>query len=47
VMEDNFFDLLPNRKRRIKVHQAEGKPIPWDTLKVKAINSVKTRGLIE
>lgn len=45
VLEDNFFDLLPNRERRIKVHQAEGKPIPWDTLRVKAINSVKTRGL--
>lgn len=45
VLEDNFFDLLPNEKRMIKVHQAAGKKIPWDKLRVKAINSVKTKGL--
>ncbi|MGG1678170.1 glycoside hydrolase family 2 protein [Neobacillus sp. NRS-1170] len=39
VIEDNFFDLLPNEKRTIKVYQAEGKEVPWDTLRVKAINS--------
>jgi beta-mannosidase len=44
VIEDNFFDLLPNESRAIKVGQAEGKDIPWDTLRVKAINSVKTEG---
>jgi beta-mannosidase len=44
VIEDNFFDLLPNESRTIKVGQAEGKGIPWETLRVKAINSVKTEG---
>lgn len=42
VFEDNFFDLQPNVKKTIKVSQAQGKEIPWGTLKVKAINSVKT-----
>ncbi|PFP28652.1 beta-mannosidase [Bacillus sp. AFS073361] len=43
VIEDNFFDLLPNMSRTIKVGQAEGKDVPWETLRVKAINSsVKT-----
>jgi beta-mannosidase len=42
VIEDNFFDLLPNEVKTIKVEQAEGKAIPWDSLRVKAINSVRT-----
>jgi beta-mannosidase len=42
VMEDNFFDLPANGTKRIKVEQAEGKEIPWESLRVKAINSVKT-----
>ncbi|MDP4085320.1 MAG: glycoside hydrolase family 2 protein [Bacillota bacterium] len=45
VIEDNFFDVLPNVRKTIKVHQAEGKDVPWDTLRVKAINSVKTNVL--
>jgi beta-mannosidase len=44
VIEDNFFDLLPNESRTIKVSQAEGKEVLWGTLRVKAINSVKTKG---
>ncbi|MEH7747699.1 glycoside hydrolase family 2 protein, partial [Neobacillus drentensis] len=44
VMKDNFFDLLPNQKRVIAVHQVEGKEIPWDTLSIKAMNSRKIRG---
>ncbi|MEH7374593.1 beta-mannosidase [Neobacillus drentensis] len=47
VIEDNFFDLLPNESRTIKVGQAEGKGIPWETLRVKAINSVKTAEVFE
>lgn len=43
VLEDNFFDLQPNVAATIKVSQAQGKEIPWDTLKVKAINSVTTK----
>lgn len=39
VFSDNFFDLLPNGKKRIKVEAGEGKEIPWNHLKVKAINS--------
>lgn len=42
VIEDNFFDLLPNEIKKMKVEQAEGKEIPWDSLRVKAMNSVKT-----
>jgi beta-mannosidase len=42
VFEDNFFDLLPSGTKTIKVDQAQGKDIPWDSLRVKAINSVKT-----
>ncbi|MEO2076699.1 MAG: glycoside hydrolase family 2 protein [Bacillus sp. (in: firmicutes)] len=41
VMEDNFFDLLANETRTIRIEQAQGKEIPWDTLRVKAINSVE------
>jgi beta-mannosidase len=43
VLEDNFFDLQPNVTKTLKVSQAEGKDIPWETLRVKAINSVKTK----
>jgi beta-mannosidase len=43
VLEDNFFDLLANETRTIKIIQAQGKEIPWDSLKVKAINSVITK----
>ncbi|MDQ6594989.1 beta-mannosidase [Bacillus salipaludis] len=42
VMEDNFFDLLAGESKTINVEQAQGKAIPWNTLRVKAINSVKT-----
>ncbi|WML58874.1 glycoside hydrolase family 2 protein [Neobacillus sp. PS2-9] len=41
VMEDNFFDLLANETRVIGIEQAQGKEIPWETLRVKAINSKK------
>ncbi|MDR6121408.1 beta-mannosidase [Bacillus sp. SLBN-46] len=41
VMEDNFFDLLTNETRVIGIEQAQGKEIPWETLRVKAINSKK------
>lgn len=43
VLEDNFFDLQPNGTKTLKVSQAEGKEIPWETLRVKAINCVKTK----
>jgi beta-mannosidase len=39
VFEDNFFDLLANETKVIKVEQAQGKEIPWETLRIKAINS--------
>ncbi|MFK9094331.1 glycoside hydrolase family 2 protein [Bacillus salipaludis] len=42
VMDDNFFDLLANETKMIEVEQAQGKDIPWDSLRVKAINSVRT-----
>ncbi|MFY4774770.1 beta-mannosidase [Metabacillus sp. RGM 3146] len=42
VLDDNFFDLLPGGKKKLKVEQAQGKDIPWGSLKVKAINSVNT-----
>jgi len=41
VMEDNFFDLLANETRVIRIEQAQGKEILWETLRVKAINSKK------
>ncbi|MDQ1144153.1 beta-mannosidase [Bacillus sp. SORGH_AS 510] len=41
VIEDNFFDLLAGESRTIRIEQAQGKEIPWDTLRVKAINSVE------
>lgn len=42
VIEDNFFDLLPKESKTVKIQQAEGKKIGWESLRVKAINSVKT-----
>jgi beta-mannosidase len=42
VIEDNFFDLLPGETKTLKVEQAQGKEIPWESLQVKAINSVET-----
>lgn len=39
ILEDNFFDLLANETKVIKVEQAQGKEIPWETLRIKAINS--------
>jgi beta-mannosidase len=42
VIEDNFFDLLPGETKTLKVEQAQGKEIPWESLRVKAINSVET-----
>jgi beta-mannosidase len=45
VIEDNFFDLLAKETRTIKVKQAQGKEIPWDTLRVKAINSLSVEGM--
>ncbi|WP_338788199.1 beta-mannosidase [Metabacillus sp. FJAT-53654] len=39
VISDNFFDLLPNNRVTITINQADGKSIPWDTLKISAINS--------
>lgn len=39
VIDDNFFDLHPNQVKTVKVSQAEGMEIPWNTLRVKAINS--------
>lgn len=39
VMDDNFFDLQRNQVKTVKVSQAEGMEIPWNTLRVNAINS--------
>jgi beta-mannosidase len=39
IFEDNFFDLMANETKVIKVVQAQGKEIPWETLRIKAINS--------
>ncbi|MGN7164824.1 beta-mannosidase [Paenibacillus cellulositrophicus] len=36
--EDNYFDLLPGLTRVIHVRQKEGKEVPWNTLKVSALN---------
>jgi beta-mannosidase len=44
ILEDNFFDLLAGETKLIKVEQAQGKEIPWKTLKVKAINSEMAKG---
>jgi beta-mannosidase len=43
VMNDNFFDLLPNETKTIRVTQAQGKAIPWETLAVTAINSIEAK----
>lgn len=39
VLSDNFFDLLPGETKVIKIHQAQGQAIPWESLRVQAINS--------
>ncbi|NGP61166.1 glycoside hydrolase family 2 protein [Paenibacillus thiaminolyticus] len=39
AVSDNFFDLLPGRAKEIRVSQAEGKRIPWETLRVTALNA--------
>lgn len=41
IMDDNFFDLLPNATKTIQISQAQGKPIPWESLAVSAINSIR------
>ncbi|WP_078378750.1 beta-mannosidase [Sutcliffiella halmapala] len=46
VLEDNFFDLLPSERKTVKLYQTDGKEIPWDTLRVKAINSLEEKGAI-
>jgi beta-mannosidase len=43
AMTDNFFDLLPGRVKEIRILQSEGKPIPWGTLRVTALNSFEIR----
>ncbi|ULO08362.1 glycoside hydrolase family 2 protein [Paenibacillus sp. 19GGS1-52] len=37
--EDNFFDLIPGSSRTIRVKQADGQTIPWNTLSISAMNS--------
>ncbi|WP_106768157.1 beta-mannosidase [Paenibacillus faecalis] len=39
VLSDNFFDLLPGQVKEIRVAQSEGKSIPWETLRVSALNA--------
>ncbi|NWL88507.1 MULTISPECIES: beta-mannosidase [unclassified Paenibacillus] len=39
VMNDNFFDLLPGQIKEIQVKQVNGKTIPWETLRVSALNT--------
>jgi beta-mannosidase len=39
VMNDNFFDLLPGQTKEIQVKQSYGKTIPWETLRVSALNT--------
>ncbi|MBN3524905.1 beta-mannosidase [Paenibacillus apiarius] len=39
VFSDNFFDLLPGQVKEIRISQSEGKRIPWDTLRVSALNA--------
>jgi len=39
VMTDNFFDLLPGETKEIQVKQSYGKAIPWETLRVSALNT--------
>ncbi|GAC42158.1 beta-mannosidase [Paenibacillus popilliae] len=43
AVTDNFFDLLPGRAKEIRISQSEGKPIPWATLRVTALNSPGSR----
>lgn len=40
VIEDNFFDLLAQESKTIKISQAQGKEIAWGSLRVSALNSV-------
>lgn len=40
VMDDNFFDLLPGQERTIKISHPNDEPIPWDTLRVTALNGI-------
>jgi len=39
-MDDNFFDLLPNEMKTVKIRHLEGKTIPWDTLTVTSLSSL-------
>ncbi|MBE9914548.1 glycoside hydrolase family 2 protein [Paenibacillus donghaensis] len=43
--EDNYFDLLPGQSRTLRVKQWDGKDIPWNTLRVSALNGA-ARGCI-
>ncbi|GIO86943.1 beta-mannosidase [Paenibacillus faecis] len=35
---DNYFDLLPGESRIVEVRHPEGLPLPWDQLRVSALN---------
>ncbi|MGZ9583636.1 beta-mannosidase [Paenibacillus marinisediminis] len=39
VIEDNFFDLLPGQDRVIRISHPNGDLIPWDSLRVSALNT--------
>jgi beta-mannosidase len=39
VFSDNFFDLLPGEKKRIRIRHLDGKTVSLDGLRVSAINS--------
>jgi beta-mannosidase len=38
--EDNFFDLLPNQPKTVKIASRGGQSLPWETLKVSSINNL-------
>jgi beta-mannosidase len=37
-MDDNFFDLIPGEEKTVRVHHVDAGALPWETLRVTAMN---------
>lgn len=43
IFEDNFFDLMPGVSKTVRIDQADGRALPWETLRVTAVGSEPAR----
>ncbi|WP_375105441.1 glycoside hydrolase family 2 protein [Paenibacillus sp. RS8] len=45
IMDDNFFDLIPGEEKTVHVHHAAAGELPWETLRVTAMNDASIQKL--